>query len=201
MRILVACEFSGVVRDSFIEAGHYALSCDLLPSESSLGEHYQGDVFDIIGEKWDMMIAHPPCTYLSNCGNGWFNEDKYGNKARERKELRIEALNFVKKLWNSNIEKVCIENPVGYLNNNWLKPTQIIQPYYFGEQESKRTCLWLKGLPKLSKTSVVVPKIYWYGKNGKPVYFTDSFFQNRDRSKLRSKFFKGVAKAMAQQWH
>lgn len=200
MRILVACEFSGVVRDSFIRAGYDAVSCDLLPSESSFGEHYQGDVFDIINQGWDMMIAHPPCTYPSHAGLRWFNEERYGDRAVKRRQLRDEAFNFVVKLWNSNIEKVCIENPVGYLNRNWMKPTQIIQPYYFGKSESKRTCLWLRGLPLLVPTSFVEPTIYYYGKNGKPIYFIDHFGKTKDRSKLRSKFFKGVAEAMAKQW-
>ena len=200
MRILVACEFSGVVRDSFIRAGYDAVSCDLLPSESSFGEHYQGDVFDIINQGWDMMIAHPPCTYLSSVGNSWFDEEKYGDKAVKRKQLRCEAFNFVVKLWNSNIEKVCIENPVGYLNRNWMKPTQIIQPYYFGESGSKRTCLWLRGLPLLVPTSFVEPTIYWHQKDGKPVYFSDNLSGAKGRERLRSKFFKGVAEAMAKQW-
>ena len=200
MRILVACEFSGVVRDSFIRAGHDTVSCDLLPSESSFGEHYQGDVFDIINQGWDMMIAHPPCTYLSHAGLRWFNEERYGDRAIKRRQLRDEAFNFVVKLWNSNIEKVCIENPVGYLNRNWMKPTQIIQPYYFGESESKRTCLWLRGLPLLVPTSFVEPTIYWHQKDGKPVYFSDSLSGAKGRERLRSKFFKGVAEAMANQW-
>ena len=126
MRILVACEFSGTVRDAFLRSGHYAISCDLVPSDSDFGEHYQGDVFDIINDGWDMMIAHPPCTYLTNAGIAWFNEDKYGEKARIRKQLRLEAMSFVDKLWKSKVEKVCIENPVGYLNRNWMKPTQTI---------------------------------------------------------------------------
>jgi len=206
MRILVACEFSGTVRDAFLRSGHYAISCDLVPSDSDFGEHYQGDVFDIINDGWDMMIAHPPCTYLTNAGIAWFNEDKYGEKARIRKQLRLEAMSFVDKLWKSKVEKVCIENPVGYLNRNWMKPTQTIQPWQFGEEESKRTCLWIRGLPTLKPTNIVSPKIYRYVKNpganfGRPVYLVQYGDLGGDnRKKRRNTFFVGIANAMAEQW-
>lgn len=206
MRILVACEFSGTVRDAFLRSGHYAISCDLVPSDSDFGEHYQGDVFDIINDGWDMMIAHPPCTYLTNVGIAWFNEDKYGEKARIRKQLRLEAMSFVDKLWKSKVEKVCIENPVGYLNRNWMKPTQTIQPWQFGEEESKRTCLWIRGLPTLKPTNIVSPKIYRYVKNpganfGRPVYLVQYGDLGGDnRKKRRNTFFVGIANAMAEQW-
>ena len=203
MKVLIACEYSGIVRDAFIKRGHDAMSCDILPTESE-GSHYQGDVFDILGEGWDLMIAHPPCTFLSNAGIRWFNEEKYGGKAIERKRKRLLALEFVKKLYECNIPKVAIENPVGYLNNNWRKPDQIIQPYHFGETESKRTCLWLKNLPLLNHTDVVEPKVYGYFKNGKkkgqPIYGTQYCLFSKDRGKIRSKFFIGIAKAMANQW-
>ena len=203
MKVLVACEYSGIVRDAFTAKGHEAWSCDILPTESP-GNHIEGDVLEHLDKGWDLMIAHPPCTYLSNAGTRWFNEERYGDQARERKRLRLEALEFVKRFYNNNIPKVCIENPVGYLNNNWKKPSQIIQPYYFGDEESKRTCLWLKGLPLLEKTKIVKPKIYGYYKSGnkagKPIYLHEWLGRKQDRGKLRSKFFKGVAEAMANQW-
>jgi site-specific DNA-cytosine methylase len=198
-RVLVACEYSGIVRDAFKEEGYCAISCDLLPTERP-GEHYQGDVREILNEGWDLMIAHPPCTYLSNVGIGWFNEEKYGDKARERKRKRLEAFEFIKLLWNAPIPRICIENPVGFLNNNWQKPTQIIQPYHFGDADSKRTCLWLKNLPSLKPTNIVTPTIYSYYKSGKhkgnPIYRTE-YIKNQ---KERSRFFEGIAKAMANQW-
>lgn len=167
-------------------------------------------------EKWDLGIFHPPCTYLSNAGIGWFNEEKYGEKARERKRLRNEALDFVKKLYDCDIPKVCIENPTGWLNSNFRKPNQIIQPYFFGDTESKRTCLWLKKLPKLTHVKEVnlffndithvKPKIYGYytkessKKFGQPIYGNNYLKFTKDRAKIRSKTYPGIAKAMAAQW-
>ncbi len=136
MRVLVACEYSGRVRDAFIAKGHDAMSCDLLPTDS-LGPHYQGDVFDIINDGWDLMIAHPPCTYLSYAATRHWNKPG-------RAELREEALKFFLDLYTSNIPKICIENPVGYVNTVWRKPDQIIHPYYFGDPVQKRTCLGLR---------------------------------------------------------
>jgi hypothetical protein len=137
---------------------------------------------------------------LSNAGIGWFNEEKYGDKARERKRKRLEAFEFIKLLWNAPIPRICIENPVGFLNNNWQKPTQVIQPYQFGDADSKRTCLWLKNLPSLTPTKIITPIIYSYYKSGKrkgkPIYRTD-YIRNQ---KERSRFFEGIAKAMANQW-
>ena len=203
MRILIACEYSGTVREAFAKKGHDAWSCDILPTEIE-GNHLQGDILKFLNRGWDLMIAHPPCTYLSNAGIAWFNEDKYGDKARERKRLRLEGMEFVKKLYNSSIEKICIENPVGYLNNNWRKPDQIVQPYYFGDPESKRTCLWYKNLKPLKHTKHVKPNIYAYyktgKKKGKPIYFNDYCKFSEDRGKIRSKFWKGIANAMADQW-
>jgi len=202
MKVLVACEFSGRVRDAFIAKGHDAVSCDLLPTERD-GPHLQGDVLPYLKEGWDLMIAHPPCTYLSNAGIGWFNEKKYGDKAKERKVLRLEAQHFVELLYNCSISKVAIENPVGYLNNHWRKPDQVIQPYQFGDCESKRTCLWLKELPKLNYTNIVKPKIYGYFKSGKhigkPIYRTH-YLSGGDGGKKRSITFQGIADAMADQW-
>ena len=203
MKILVACEYSGIVRDAFTAQGHDAWSCDILPTESE-GNHIQDDILNHLNKNWDMMIAHPPCTYLSNAGNRWFDEEKYGEQARERKELRLESMEFVKKLYDNNIPRICIENPVGFLNSNWKKPDQIIHPYHFGDTESKRTCLWLKNLQPLKHTNVVKPKIYAYHKRGKhkgnPIYFHEYQPRTKDRAKIRSKFWKGIAKAMANQW-
>ncbi len=138
MKILIACEYSGKVRDAFSNLGHYALSCDFLPSDSPNGEHYQGDVFDIIDDGWDMMIAFPPCTYLCSSGLHW-------NKKRPERALETEkSLTFVQKLLSSNIEKIALENPIGCISSRIRKPDQIIQPWQFGHPESKSTCLWLK---------------------------------------------------------
>jgi hypothetical protein len=141
MRILIACEFSGIVRDAFTARGHYAMSCDLLPTESP-GPHYQGDVFDIINDNWDMMIAHPPCTYLSYAATCRWNEPG-------RCKKRLEALDFFRKLYEAPIEKICIENPKGCASPTIAKYSQEIQPFYFGDSAYKTTWLWLKNLPLL----------------------------------------------------
>ena len=203
MRVLVACEFSGIVRDAFSKRGHDSWSCDFLPTEKD-GNHIMEDVLGILNDSWDLMIAHPPCTYLSNAGVRWFNEDKYGNEAKQRKKLRIDAYKFVLKLSDAKIKQIAIENPVGWLNSHWRKPDQIFQPYQFGVTESKRTCLWLKGLPKLKPTKTVKPKIYAYfkkGKNkGRPIYGNFYAKFHKERWKDRSRTFQGVADAMAEQW-
>ena len=203
MKILIACEFSGTVREAFRAKGHDAWSCDLLPTEIPSLYHIQDDVLEHLDDGWDMMIAHPPCTYLSNAGIGWFNEEKYGEKARERKQLRLKAAEFVEALWDAPIERICIENPVGWLNLHFRKPSQTIQPYYFGDTESKRTCLWLKNLPLLKSTHITIPEIKGYfmsgKKEGKPIYFVDSI-HGRNRAIERSRTFPGIAEAMAEQW-
>ena len=145
MRVLVACEYSGTVRDAFIAKGHDAMSCDLLPTDKP-GPHYQGDVFDVINDGWDLMIAHPPCTHLAVSGARWF-KDKVTEQA--------EALDFVQRLMNAHIDRICIENPVSIISSRIRKPDQTIQPWQFGHGETKRTCLWLKGLPKLVPTDIV----------------------------------------------
>jgi len=200
MKVLVACEYSGVVRDAFIRKGHGAVSCDLLPTESP-GPHYEGDVFDIINDGWDMMIAHPPCTYLSSSGLHW------NNKVPGRSELTHEAMLFVFNLMGEgfiehNIPKIALENPIGRISSAYRKPDQIIQPYMFGDDASKSTCLWLKNLPLLTPTNYVEPRII----NGKNRWAnqTDSG-QNRlgpseTRAKERSKTYQGIAEAMAEQW-
>tara|TARA_R100001463_G_scaffold70615_1_gene124264 strand:- start:1110 stop:1703 length:594 start_codon:yes stop_codon:yes gene_type:complete len=194
MRVLVACEFSGVVRDAFIERGHDALSCDFLPSGSN--PHYQGDVMDIIEENWDLMVAHPPCTYLASSGLHW----NKGNP--ERQEKTEQALGFVNLLMSAPIEKIAIENPVGCISSRIKKPDQYIQPHQFGHDASKKTGLWLKNLPSLKGTKDVPPRLV----DGRPRWGnqTDSG-QNKlppsaDRWKLRSITFSGIAAAMAQQW-
>lgn len=196
MRVLVACEYSGAVRDAFIRAGHYAASCDLLPSESPLGDHYQCSVLDILDHGWDLMVAHPPCTYLSSSGLHW-------NKRRpERAQLTKDALDFVSHLMEANIPRIAIENPIGCISTQIRKPDQIIKPYQYGHDASKNTCLWLKGLPLLRPTQFVEPRMV----NGKPRWAnqTDSG-QNKltpspDRWKIRSETYAGIAKAMAEQW-
>ena len=180
MKVLVACEYSGTVRDAFAKKGHEALSCDLLATDKP-GEHYQGDVFDIINDGWDLMIAHPPCTHLAVSGARWF-KDKVTEQA--------EALDFVQKLMNAGIDRICIENPVSIISSRIRKPDQTIQPWQFGHGETKRTCLWLKGLPKLVPTNIVD------GRNQRIWKLPPS----EDRAKIRSKTFQGIADAMANQW-
>jgi hypothetical protein len=201
MRVLVACEFSGTVRDAFISKGHDAMSCDLLPTDKP-GPHYQGDVFDIINDGWDLMIAHPPCTYLSYAATRHWNKPG-------RAELREEALKFFLDLYTSNIPKICVENPVGYVNTVWRKPDQIIHPYYFGDPVQKRTCLWLKNLEPLDYSNTKLPKpepVYicqGSKKKGKKINWVEAGVgTNKDtpRWKLRSTTFQGIADAMAEQW-
>ncbi|MCM2283359.1 MAG: sister chromatid cohesion protein PDS5 [Desulfobacula sp.] len=201
MKILIACEFSGRVRDAFIKKGHDAVSCDLLPTESP-GPHYQGDVFDIINDGWDMMIAHPPCTFLSIVANRVWN-------VAGRKERREQALQFFMDLYNVAIPKIAIENPVGYVNRKFRKPNQIIEPYYFGDPVRKKTCLWLKNLPFLDhakednlfmRKTHVEPRPTYISPSGRNIHFIEGLPNTPDRSKIRSKTFPGIAKAMADQW-
>lgn len=179
-RVLVACEFSGTVRDAFKERGHYALSCDLLPSETP-GEHYRGDARDILGDNWDLGIFHPPCTHLAVSGARWFKE-----KQQEQKE----ALEFVMELMEAPIPKICIENPISIISTRIRKPDQIIQPWMFGHGETKATCLWLKNLPKLEPTNIVEgrdPRVH-------------KMPPGPDRWKERSRTYPGIGNAMAAQW-
>ena len=195
MRVLVACEYSGTVRDAFIAKGHDAMSCDLLPTDSP-GPHYQGDVFDIIGDGWDLMIAHPPCTYLSVSGMHWTH------RGLRDPQLTEDALDFVKRLLDAPIEKIALENPISIISSRIRKPDQIIQPYMFGHDASKKTCLWLKNLPLLTPTQMVEPKVI----NGKRIWGNQTASgQNKlppskDRWKIRSKTYEGIAAAMAEQW-
>ena len=183
MKILVACEFSGIVRDAFIRAGHDAISCDLLPSESDFGKHYQGDVFDILDDGFDLMIAHPPCTDLAVSGARHFKE-----KIADGRQQR--ALEFVKKLMDAHIEKICIENPISVISSKIRKPDQIIQPWMFGHGETKATCLWLKNLPKLMPTNIVS------GREAR----VHRMPPGPDRWKERSRTYQGVADCMAAIW-
>ena len=191
MKVLVACEFSGVVRDAFIRGGHEAMSCDLLPTDVP-GPHYKGDVMDIIGAGWDLMIAHPPCTYLSNAGAKHLYPKKVLNPERFAKGL--ETKQFFMALYNAPISKICVENPIPSTIFELPKYNQVVQPYEFGHAFRKKTCLWLKGLPPLMATMIVQnnesTKIAgnWFNKGGK------------DRQKNRAKTFEGIANAMADQW-
>ena len=212
MKVLLACEESQAVCIEFRKLGHEAYSNDIQECSGGHPEwHLQMDVFEAIKLKqWDLMIAFPPCTYLSNVGIGWFNEERYGDKARQRKVNRLEAMEFAKEIYNSGIPKICIENPVGYLNLNFRKPDQIIQPLYFGANYKKKTCLWLKKLKPLiyhkednlfSEKTIGVNQVkYFSRKTGKPISWNDSFPGSKDRARLRSKTFPGIAKAMAEQW-
>ena len=195
MKVLVACEYSGAVRDAFIAKGHEALSCDLLPTDSP-GPHYQGDVLDIINEGWDLMVAHPPCTYLSVSGMHWTT------RGLRDPQLTEDALEFVRLLLNAPIPRIALENPVSVISSRIRKPDQIVTPYMFGHDASKKTCLWLKGLPLLVPTQMVEPRVI----DGKKRWGnqTDSG-QNKlapsaDRWKIRSETYKGIAEAMASQW-
>jgi site-specific DNA-cytosine methylase len=180
MRILIACEYSGTVRDSFIRAGHDAVSCDLLPTDVP-GPHYQGSVLDIINDGWDLMIAHPPCTHLAVSGARWF---------KEKQTEQAEALDFVRLLMDADIPRIAIENPVSIISSRIRKPDQIIQPWQFGHGETKATCLWLKNLPKLTPTNIVE------GREAR----IHKMAPSPTRWKERSKTYQGIADAMAAQW-
>mgnify|MGYP003553600090 CR=1 FL=1 len=190
MRILVACESSGVVRDAFISNGHDAYSCDLLPTDVP-GPHYQGDVRDILDDGWDLMIAHPPCTHLAVSGARWFHL---------KQAEQAEALEFVRLLMSANIEKIAIENPVSIISSRIRKPDQIIQPYQFGHEATKTTCLWLKGLPKLQHTNIVGKGSRHVTKSGKSLPTWYNLPPSPTRWKERSKTFEGIGLAMASQW-
>ena len=192
MKVLIACEYSGVVRDAFTARGHDATSCDLLPSETE-GKHYQGDVFDILGNDWDIAIMHPPCTHLAISGAAHFKE-----KIADGRQLR--AIEFVEYLWHASvhIKGVCIENPVGVLSTKSTlgKPTQYVQPYEYGHCETKKTGLWLRGLDPLKPTDIK-------DLTGLPKKVTQRLHYlppSPDRWKIRSTTYKGIAQAMASQW-
>ncbi len=195
MKVLIACESSGTVRDAFIRAGHDAMSCDMLPTEQP-GPHYQGDVRDVLHNGWDLLIGHPPCTYLSVSGMHWTT------RGLRDPQLTEDALAFARLLMDAPIARIAIENPVSIISSRIRKPDQIIQPYQFGHDASKKTCLWLKGLPPLRPTAFVDPRIV----GGKPRWEnqTDSgqnkLPPSKDRWRMRSKTYQGIADAMAAQW-
>ena len=209
MKILVACEYSGIVSEAFYDKGHDVTSCDVLHSESNLINHYQGDVLEILDQKWDMMIAFPPCTHLSFAGTRSWNDEGKVFK-------RLEALNFFAQLWTADIDKICIENPKGCASPTIKKYDQIIQPYYWGDPVIKTTCLWLKNLPKLTYKPInslfgsteVKPESYHVDSSGKREKTNrrikkrglklNSFGTNDQHE--RSRFWKGIANAMAEQW-
>jgi site-specific DNA-cytosine methylase len=180
MRVLVACEYSGRVRDAFIRNGHNAVSCDLLPTDVE-GPHYEGDVFDIINDGWDIMIAHPPCTHLAVSGARWF---------KEKQQEQIEALDFVRRLLDAPIPKIALENPISIISSKIRKPDQIIQPWMFGHGETKATCLWLKNLPLLVPTKIVDGRVARVHRMA----------PSPDRWKERSRTYEGIAEAFADQW-
>ncbi len=183
MRILVACEYSGRVREAFRKLGHDAWSCDLLPSDDNSPYHIQGDVLEHLNDGWDMMIAHPPCTHLAVSGARYF-------AAKIADGRQQEALDFVQQLLDAPIKRVALENPISVISSKIRKPDQIIQPWMFGHGETKATCLWLKNLPKLEPTDIVD------GREGRVWKLPPS----KNRWKLRSETYQGIADAMASQW-
>lgn len=218
MKVLVACEESQRVCIAFRERGHEAYSCDLQECSGGHSEwHIKGDALIAIrgGQfvtmdgathdvgRWDLIIAHPPCTYLTVTGNRWFDVDRYGEKAIQRAIDREKAADFFMEFTNAHCDRICIENPVGIMSTKWRKPDQIIQPWMFGDAVEKKTCLWLKGLQLLICTDVVSPPERKKFKSGKtmPAWYADAFrLPKEDRARLRSKTFQGIAKAMAEQW-
>jgi hypothetical protein len=237
MKVLIACEESQTVCKAFREKGHEAYSCDIIECSGGHPEwHIKSDVLPLLNpslvfdgydnklygikfvtcdgfvhyieDKWDLIIAHPPCTYLTVTQNWCYNREKYGDeKVNEREKNRDEAIKFFLEFTKADCEKVAIENPVGCMSRMYQKPTQIIQPYYFGDRAKKTTCLWLKGLPKLEPTNIVdCGEIFEYkGKNGRikkyPKWMYDALGKSpEERQRIRSKTFEGIANAMAEQW-
>lgn len=193
MRVLVACEFSGIVRDAFARRGHDAWSCDILPGEGR-GNHYQCMVESVIEKGWDLMIAHPPCTHLACSGARHFHK---------KEKQQEDALSFVRFLLNAQIDKIALENPVGVISTRIRKPDQIIQPWQFGDPFQKTTCLWLKNLPALFPTKVVDRGEFVTFKSGKkhPKWYADALRLPKEQRQLtRSRTFPGIAEAMADQW-
>ena len=204
MKILIACEESQTVCKAFRERGHEAFSCDIQECSGGHPEwHIQGDVLPLLKEKWDLIIAHPPCTYLTTTGNRWFNTERYGEKAIKRAKDREEAIAFFMAIANAKCDRIVIENPVGVMSTVWRKPDQIIQPYMFGDPAEKKTCLWLKGVPPLVPTNEVAPpeRVKFDSGRSMPKWYAELWnLPTKERSRLRSKTFHGFAKAMAEQW-
>ena len=203
LRMLVACEYSGTVRDAFARLGWDAWSCDIIPSEAG-GKHLVGNVLNFLDDNWDLMVAHPPCTYLSYVGLRHWN-----NPGRAFK--REGAFRFFMALANCSIPRICIENPRGLPCKKYRKPDQVVEPYYFGDSAKKLTCIWLKNLPPLQhsqeedffigKTGVEKPApLYFTKTKGKAIHFTEGFKGEKDRGRGRSRFWNGIANAMAKQW-
>lgn len=215
-RILVACEESQAITKAFRERGHEAFSCDLLPCSGDHPEwHCQCDVFSIINEDWDLMVAHPPCTYLASSGVQWlshpedkdlpFDERRPHPKYPNRRNDMLSSIEFVKALYNCYIPRVAIENPIGLLSSRWKQPDQIIQPWQFGDEATKSTCLWLKGLPLLTPTNIVGKgeKVFFASGKSHPKWYADALSKaktKQERQTLRSKTFPGIASAIAEQW-
>ena len=204
MKVLVACEESQAVCKAFREKGHEAYSCDIVDCSGGHPEwHLQQDVLPLLKEKWDMIIAFPPCTYLTVTGNRWFNIDRYGEKAIQRHKERKDAIDFFMAFANADCEKIAIENPVGIMSSEWRKPNQIINPWQFGDAFEKKTCLWLKGLPELKPTNIVEipPRKRFDSGKSMPSWYAEAWhLPKEERAKLRSKTFPGIARAMAEQW-
>lgn len=220
MRVLIACEESQRVCSAFRKRGHEAYSCDVIDQSGGHPEwHIMQDVLPLlnghcefktrdgikhsIDSKWDLIIAHPPCTYLANCGNRYLNIEKYGDKAIKRRFNREKAAVFFMNFINAECDKICVENPVGYMSRYYSKATQIIQPFYFGDPERKATCLWLKGLKPLKATNIVEPILIHYKTKQKtdPLWHYKTMgLPEEQRRKERSKTFPGIAEAMAEQW-
>jgi hypothetical protein len=192
LKVLVACEYSGAVRDAFSRRGHFAMSCDLLPTDAP-GFHWQGDVKEILEMDWDLMIAHPPCTHLAVSGAKHF-------AAKRESGVQQEALDFVKVLLDAPIDRIALENPVSIISTMIRKPDQIIQPWMFGHEATKTTCLWLKGLPHLKPTNVVDKGARHVTKSGRSLPEWYNLPPSENRWKIRSATFKGIAEAMADQW-
>ena len=220
MFVLVACEESQEVCKEFRKKHHIAYSCDIQECSGGHPEwHIKGDVLPLLNgyvsfitqngeygccpKSWDLIIAHPPCTYLTVTGNRWFNVERYGKKAIKRIEEREKAFDFFMNFVNARCDKIAIENPIGYVSTHYRKSDQIIQPYFFGDKSRKATCLWLKGLKPLEPTNIVEPEIIKY-KNGKgtdnPWHMNTIGLSENERKKMRSKTFHGIAVAMAEQW-
>lgn len=205
LKVLVACEESQAVCKAFRELGHKAFSCDLQECSGGHPEwHIKGDVLKVLNLPiWDLVIAHPPCTYLTVTGNRWFNVEKYGQKAIQRLVDREKAIKFFMNFANCKCKHVAIENPVGIISTVWKKPEQIIQPYQFGEAAEKKTCLFLKGLPNLKSTNIVEPpeRIKFASGKSMPAWYAKAWsLPKEERAKIRSKTFECIAKAMAEQW-
>jgi hypothetical protein len=197
MKVLIACEFSGTVRDAFTKLGHDAWSCDLEPSETE-GQHYQGDMFDIVNDGWDLIIAHPPCTHLAVSGARHFEKKRADGRQQQ-------GIDFFMRVMNIDVPRLAVENPIGIMSTLYRKPNQIIQPWEYGHKTTKATCLWLKGLPLLKPTNIVENEEVVTLSSGKKMsrwfYETSKLnFKNGDRAKARNKTFQGIADAMAEQW-